>query len=342
MISSECSNVIKNLRLPLMIMVVFIHSYLADFPNMTRLVFVETLFSKILPIVAVPLFMFISGYLFFSKCKHLSKDIYVQQCKKRIRTLVIPYVIWNSFVILCFAAMHKFTPSIINADFENISNFSFVKVLNCYWRGSGGFPIAYQFWFIRDLILIVIASPIIYWVARRRYFGLIIVLSMFALVKNSYVEMGSYFFAGAYCSLNNIDFTTIKPTMKRLILFLWVVLIVFYMGENNDIIRNLVIISGSISILNLKVLHQRVGRNSKWVKMWSQFSNGAFFLFCLHGIVDLFSCKIITKFICSDSQLMWILLYFCNVVFVISFCLSLYLLLKKMCPKLLNLTTGNR
>lgn len=45
--------------------------------------------TRVIVINAVPLFFFISGYLFF-----LKKDTYLNKWKKRFKSLVIPYIIW--------------------------------------------------------------------------------------------------------------------------------------------------------------------------------------------------------------------------------------------------------
>lgn len=166
--TQEISILIKALRMPLMVAVVFIHCFIIDDPEMPVVTFVERLFSNILPSVAVPMFLFFSGYLFFTKDDgKFTFNGYLTKLKKRSRTLLLPYLIWNTLVIIAFWAMHRFTPSAINPDFENIANFTLPQLLNCYWKGSGGFPIAYQFWFIRDLILFVIAAPLFFGVAKK-------------------------------------------------------------------------------------------------------------------------------------------------------------------------------
>lgn len=45
--------------------------------------------TRVIVINAVPMFFFISGFLFF-----LKKDTYTSKWKKRFHSLVIPYIIW--------------------------------------------------------------------------------------------------------------------------------------------------------------------------------------------------------------------------------------------------------
>lgn len=320
-----------------MIMVVFIHSYLTMSDPMPAVTFIEDVFSKCIPIVAVPTFMFISGYLYFAKCRHFTLLFYKTQTLKRIRTLFVPYIVWNTFVICVFWGLHRFAPAMINPDFENIQGYTAIQLLDCYWRGSGGFPIAYQFWFIRDLFIIALASPLIYLIAKSRYWGIAIVLLLLMSTYNSYVEMGAYFCMGAFCAINKIDFSALKVPLRLVVLMAYVVLAGFYLSmQSNEIIRKLLILCGSISLLNLEVL--RLPAN----QLFRRGSSSAFFLFCMHGILDLFTCKILTNVVHSDSQLLWIMLYFSNVMAVVLICMSIYFISKKISPRLLRIVTGNR
>jgi len=47
----------------------------------------------------VPVFFFISGFLFF-KGHQWSKTFYAGKIKKRLRTLLLPYCLWNALGIL--------------------------------------------------------------------------------------------------------------------------------------------------------------------------------------------------------------------------------------------------
>ena len=69
------------------------------------------------------MFMAISGYLFFAKTTTLTPRVYLDKLRSRGRSLLVPYIFWNAIVIGCFWAMHRFTPSLINPNFENVANY---------------------------------------------------------------------------------------------------------------------------------------------------------------------------------------------------------------------------
>ncbi|WP_374708419.1 hypothetical protein [Bacteroides thetaiotaomicron] len=47
-----------------------------------------------------PLFFFFSGFFFFRKLEKWSLDFYHLQLKKRVISLLLPYLLWNILMIL--------------------------------------------------------------------------------------------------------------------------------------------------------------------------------------------------------------------------------------------------
>lgn len=100
--------------------------------------------------VAVPSFFIISGYFFF-KYDYYDTNNYFTMLKKKIRTLVIPFIIWNIIgaIILSF-----YEPSKIGHSIES----SIYNLLLSKWNGP--------LWYIRDLILLMLISPIYLWIFK--------------------------------------------------------------------------------------------------------------------------------------------------------------------------------
>jgi peptidoglycan/LPS O-acetylase OafA/YrhL len=98
------------LRFPLIVGVVFIHSFGQpfDFPavdfgqlsgtdcyNLFRVSI-----SKVLTHVCVPTFYLISGYLFFVGLEKWDNNIYIRKLKKRCKSLLAPFLIWNTIALV--------------------------------------------------------------------------------------------------------------------------------------------------------------------------------------------------------------------------------------------------
>ena len=104
------SKTISALRFPLAVMVVAIHARTLndiDFhpvwqnlSGMDIALGMQVLFSSTICHVAVPVFYVISGFLFFYKCQTFDVHTYKAKLYKRVKTLLIPYLLWNLIQIL--------------------------------------------------------------------------------------------------------------------------------------------------------------------------------------------------------------------------------------------------
>ena len=102
--------------------------------------------------IAIPLFFFISGFLFFYRSE-FSFATYGLKLKRRIRTLLIPYLFWNMVVLLYKFLTQTFFLSMTSGRNKLISDFNWLDWLNVFWNHYEGNPICYQFWFIRNQYL---------------------------------------------------------------------------------------------------------------------------------------------------------------------------------------------
>lgn len=89
------SETLDLLRFPLALVIVIVHALpLAPSPSI-----MDGLIMAFLKEQSVPIYYFISGYVFFLGIE-LTKGVYLKKIKNRIRTLLIPYLIWN-LLFLC-------------------------------------------------------------------------------------------------------------------------------------------------------------------------------------------------------------------------------------------------
>lgn len=132
---------INNLRFPLILGVVLIHNRIIE-PSaafnegfLFLGLFIDV-FSQKLVASCVPLFFFFSGYLFFVKyADGFSANDYFNQLRKRMRTLLVPFIFWNAIVMGYFALIHYFAPGITHFNIKQsycngISTFKFYNVVN--------------------------------------------------------------------------------------------------------------------------------------------------------------------------------------------------------------------
>lgn len=159
--------------------------------------------------IFVPLFFFISGYLFFNGEFNLT--VYTRKLKKRFSSLVVPYILYITIAIAIFFVAQTLLPSLISEGKTAIKDYGIHDFLEAY--GIGGLPFVGPFWFIRNLFLIVVASPLVYLILRYlRVYGLILLGIVWLTDAGFWTFIpaaGDVFFftTGAYFSYNKIGFT---------------------------------------------------------------------------------------------------------------------------------------
>lgn len=186
--NSYLSNKIKVLSFLSIILVLYIHSGFHEYPHeiagMSFNIYMQELISGKIGRCAVPLFYAISGYLFFYNIENGIKDVW-KKMKKRVRTLLIPYLIACLFLPI-FLVIIECVPGIER--FVNFDNFSenlklpiWQLLVFLYFDSGTGSPCAFHLWFLRDLIIIVTLSPILYWVRNSKASSWFVCLLLYGL-----------------------------------------------------------------------------------------------------------------------------------------------------------------
>lgn len=157
------------LRFPLALFVVMEHTlpqYMPDKSQYTLYLF----FDAFLRGNSVPVFFFISGFLFFYNTIDFNTDIWRKKLYSRIHTLLIPYILWNIFAIIVvwitvYAGMEQYM--------ANAKTFSptILSLLKCFWMYDGTltesvtpstYPINVALWYVRNLIILCLIANIIF------------------------------------------------------------------------------------------------------------------------------------------------------------------------------------
>lgn len=173
---------ISFLRFPLIVLVVFIHANVSESYEINGLTSsIEKFFASYLTAGAVPTFFFISGFLF---CRTgLTIDSYKNKLRRRVHSLLIPYLIWSS---IAFAILSiKYLPC-FSSLFDNLHKnpydwylFFMSYIDRPVPEGSvtNHTPLLFPLWYVRDLMILVLITPLLY--AFKRYsFAVIAILSI--------------------------------------------------------------------------------------------------------------------------------------------------------------------
>lgn len=179
------SDKLKALSFMSIIMVVFIHTFYTEGSNYQVLSFIESLIGGSMARIAVPLFYFISGYLLFLHMDSLASCL--GKIKKRMRTLLVPYLIANT-LSFCFYLSFDLLARIVPG-MEGVMNFHVMEwfddgwgeiISKTYWE-----PIAFQLWFVRDMLIFIWLLPIIQfllrWISKTKASALLDILVLLFL-----------------------------------------------------------------------------------------------------------------------------------------------------------------
>ena len=113
---------------------------------------------------AVPFFFLLSGYLFF---QGFSLSDLLPKWRRRIRTLLLPYLLWNGLYFCLFALLPRLPviSSIIHTAAAPLTFRSILEGLLLHTYDG-------QMWYVRILLLFTLLAPVFYGLLCRRYAAL--------------------------------------------------------------------------------------------------------------------------------------------------------------------------
>ncbi|WP_349572444.1 acyltransferase family protein [Azotobacter salinestris] len=127
---------------------------------------------------AVPLLSLISGWLFFSFAErpHAARFELPRRIRRRLLSLYLPLVFWNAMFLAVLLALFIWRSDdplldVLNIRFERAGWFDYLNAV----FGLTRHPVGFQFWFVRDLFVTVLISPVLWLLLRHApYLGLVI------------------------------------------------------------------------------------------------------------------------------------------------------------------------
>lgn len=347
------SRSITILRFPLIVCVCFIHSKTTSSFNVSPIYYcLSNLLSEGIARIAVPLFFTISGYLFFN---HMQNG-FLEKIKKRVKSLFIPMLLWDILAVLfmLWVQTYNFTDFIYRdkaiADW-NISDY--ISSIYSLYHPLPPFtpPYIYPFWFIRDLFITILFSPILYWCYKRFKIYFITLLGLLWFIKPSgglwFIPLGAaplfFFELGAYFTLEKQNIVSFLNKKSRIIYILYLgILIIDLLTKTysyNIYIHRIGILIGSVAVCKLTINY---AQSTNKLKVWEYLSTISFFVFAFHEPYMSFFNKIVWGDTIQSSNSLMILSYILNPLLIIVLAIILQRLLKLCCPKFLSLLSGER
>jgi len=354
MISDYLSKKLRFFSSFLILSVIMIHSYniknriIEIIPNEINIA-IQNIISSGFCAIAVPLYFMISGFLFCKGINKLSTTDYRNKMSARVRSLLIPYLSVSGIVIVFFLLIQSVPQfqRIFNKDL--LIDKSLIEIIDT-WLLT---PIAYQLWYVRNLFLVCLISPLILYLIRRT--KLIYVTILFLLWLCPYIPDPffikvtlTFFSIGAYISTQNIKLEAYHGGRKK-IFFLGLLWVLFaYLGcvyfASSDIYRmlglNLSIIIGIIfTWITYDYFYNGISSSFNFLEKY--FFPFSFFVFLFHEPVLTIIVKILIMMLGSSNSAS-ILIYFISPVATVFTCLILAIIIRRYIPPLYKILTGGR
>lgn len=340
-IDSYYSQKIKVLNLLLIVLVVYIHSYYLEAENghPIALSIQRICGGNGLSCIANPLFFTISGFLFFNGISHV-KDC-MSKIRKRMRTLLIPYILWNCIFLLWYIALQNI-PSIggfINSDMvSKIFGGSIIQELYELLIT----PAAFQLWFLRDLIIMVICSPLLYLMCKYMKWWTPILWAL--LLPWARVSGTPYFTLGGcialYCSLEKISNCLRGEQLAAFtLIYLGNAVAQIFDSPHHPYISFVVCLCGMAFIW--KSYDYITCIHPEKIEFLCPFLGYSFFIYCSHepafNIIKKLGLKIL-----GIHEWSLILLYIINPLIMCAAAIGVAKILQKFLPKMYGILTGGR
>lgn len=334
--SPYLSEKIRNLSFFSILLVVLLHSQMISISTGYAL-WIQYFVTGELTRIAVPVFFAISGYLFFQNFSSPIKDFFENKIKKRVRTVLIPYLFWNIWGFILFSLIQWGGAEYRMPVVENKLN----GVLYAILVNPVG---TYQLWFLRDLFVIVLLSPIIYiGIKYIKIFFVLLLFPFWILGIQYFIQIESVFFfsLGAYIALVHKGLLEKKCAKKEIAIFqfcMWLLyccVLTEYRYEYYCHCLGILWGIGSIWCL-YDVLYHFI-RGSFLLKNLAGYS---FFVYVAHEPLLTVIKKILLYM--GHSSIWILLIYFIAPIITISICLTIGRILRKYTPKFYAFISGGR
>ncbi len=368
-IPAETSMRITALRFLLIVLVVFIHNNLTAenilkgalengsplfaYENNVFGRWVQIFISGGIAKCAVPLFFMFASYLQFMK-----NDSYGVLLKKKSKSLLIPYFLWPVLNIALYVGVKILVQAVFPDMIEQKNKFVMAEWGLKGWfhaffgwenmaegRTFGGY--VGQLWFVRDLFIMILLSPLLRITVRKFPVCVLAAVSFFYFsdTRPFFVAAQALFFytLGLYWAEYDFDLFGFADKIKwrallPLYLALWFSTWKFY-GECSCAYWFMV----GVSCLVLLKFSAVIAANEKLFEAAKYLSGFSFWLFAIHMPFLLICMQTVWRKILPMTNTFFCMAeYFGVSVLVVAFGTGAGILLKKICPPLFALLNGGR
>lgn len=337
---------IENLRFPLILFIIMLHCYTSTGYQTSghalyfRLVYPFALWAGE---TGVPAYFFISGLLLF-----YSHKSYGQIIVSRVKTLLVPYLFFNGIILLGYLTLMAIGRPVPILE-KNLADYHFLDYIRAFWdrgawSGGNGSPLLCPFWYLRNLMVLVLLSPLFYYIIK--YTKLLFPIIMGALWINCYdsaytLQSLTMFSLGAFFPITNSNPIPLFDKHKYWLVCTFVLLSLIDNSHNYVFVPYALQFHRLSLIANVFFLIWIGEHLSKYHLYSSTLSKAAFFVFAIHYPLTL-GLKPLFSYIGQWPDIAIAVIYLICVGAIACICVCGYMILRWIVPGLLKVITGSR
>lgn len=200
------------------ILVIWVHSYnselfLGKTPINVRVSKIEYFFGTTVAQIAVPGFFLISSYLFY---RNFSWGKLLGKWESRIRSVLVPYIVWNAVYYLGYLIASR-VPVLTEVVGRGSILFSLEILTDAVLKYAYN-PV---FWYLYQLILLILLAPAIYGILYNRWIGAVFLAFLMAGLHYKVrllplnLDALFYYSSGAYLALHASEISEAEWSLRR-------------------------------------------------------------------------------------------------------------------------------
>ena len=320
------------------ILIVMVHAgNILSYANVGEGDLIYTILSPFRTIASfgVPIFFIISGYLLF-----LKEFDWKQNLKKKVRTLLVPFLFWN-IAWMMFEFLGGF---ILPGMFENFSKWSWLDWIMKFSFDSFYIP----FWFIWYLFVMNVLSGVMRWLFQKSQLVSVIVvlivllLPFYSLHASRWKQAVAFFMVGGLIAIHREKISDCFEKIKHHLVLVGVLITTGIIAltsvfAGNEFVRHGALLIGSMALLATFIGMSEGVDNAKYTR-WVPHT---FIIYAVHGkIISIF--QILAIKLLGQSNVVITAEYFLLPAIVILLCVVFSVIFQKLAPGLFRFSQGGR
>lgn len=293
----------------------------------------------------VPCFFMLSAYLMFNGVKKFAPQIYAEKLRRRVHTLLVPYLLWCTLCAAGIFVEHEFLNKSGLGVFLDNGGIDLHNFIKGYWAVAAkqNMPFAFAFWFIRNLMVFVVLSPLARMLASRWW----LVALLFAFRIFSGMSLGGFewYVAGTFAATSGI-LTKLRPmrqpgsTLVATGLFIVCSATLYYC---NGVAYRAVATVQTIATMVVAIAAAKIiERAAKRRQAVATLVSATFMIYAIHQCISTSTRHLWEGIFGVETIGAALAAYACALLTMVAVSVAIYLPMRRFTPGVLSVLTGGR